>query len=110
MDPCFDLEKATKWKSAPGGVASSIPVHRVLRLLLRAAQGSSSTKCYSMAPGAQEMLRAGLGALEVLWVGVLSDSEVAAAREALRPDREPGMRISPDSTVDSLASVRQRQT
>ena len=39
----------------------------------------------------QERLRTAFGGLAVLWVGVTCDSEVARAREALRPDRVPGM-------------------
>ena len=39
----------------------------------------------------QERLRAVLGNLEILWVGVRCDGKLAAAREALRPDRVPGM-------------------
>jgi chloramphenicol 3-O phosphotransferase len=36
-------------------------------------------------------LRTAFGGLEVLWVGVTCDLHVARAREALRPDRVPGM-------------------
>lgn len=39
----------------------------------------------------QERLRATLGGLEVLWVGVLCDGHMAASREASRADRVPGM-------------------
>ncbi len=39
----------------------------------------------------QQRLRAAFVGLDVLWVGVQCDSQVAAAREALRPDRVPGM-------------------
>lgn len=39
----------------------------------------------------QERLRATLNGLEVLWVGVHCDRDVARAREAARPDRVPGM-------------------
>jgi chloramphenicol 3-O phosphotransferase len=39
----------------------------------------------------QERLQAMLGSLEVLWVGVHCEREVAVAREATRPDRIPGM-------------------
>jgi chloramphenicol 3-O phosphotransferase len=39
----------------------------------------------------QDRLRAALGDLGVLWVGVECDHDVARAREALRPDRVPGM-------------------
>lgn len=38
----------------------------------------------------QERLRKALRGLEVLWVGVTCDHEVARAREALRPDRVAG--------------------
>jgi chloramphenicol 3-O phosphotransferase len=40
---------------------------------------------------AQARLRAALSGLDVLWVGVHCDPGVAAAREAARPDRVPGM-------------------
>lgn len=40
---------------------------------------------------AQHSMRATLKDLNVLWVGVHCDSAVAAAREAERPDRIPGM-------------------
>jgi chloramphenicol 3-O phosphotransferase len=46
----------------------------------------------------QERLRAAFGGLGMLWVGVKCDREVARAREALRPDRVPGM-------ADSQAAV-----
>jgi chloramphenicol 3-O phosphotransferase len=39
----------------------------------------------------QERLRAALGGLRVLWVGVKCDREMARAREASRRDRVPGM-------------------
>jgi chloramphenicol 3-O phosphotransferase len=39
----------------------------------------------------QQRLRALLGDLDVLWVGVHCDPLVAASREAARPDRIPGM-------------------
>jgi len=38
----------------------------------------------------QERLRTALSGLEVLWVGVTCDLDVARAREVLRPDRVPG--------------------
>jgi chloramphenicol 3-O phosphotransferase len=38
----------------------------------------------------QERLRTALRGLQVLWVGVTCDGEVARAREALRPDRVAG--------------------
>jgi chloramphenicol 3-O phosphotransferase len=38
----------------------------------------------------QERLRTALGGLRVLWVGVTCDPDVAAAREARRPDRVAG--------------------
>jgi chloramphenicol 3-O phosphotransferase len=39
----------------------------------------------------QERLRAAFIDLEVLWVGVVCDRDVARTREAQRPDRVPGM-------------------
>ncbi|HVT42425.1 MAG TPA: AAA family ATPase [Acidimicrobiales bacterium] len=39
----------------------------------------------------QRRLRAAFGDLEVLWVGVTCDLDVARAREAARPDRVSGM-------------------
>jgi chloramphenicol 3-O phosphotransferase len=39
----------------------------------------------------QERLRAAFRGLDVLWVGVICDRETANAREALRPDRVPGL-------------------
>jgi chloramphenicol 3-O phosphotransferase len=42
----------------------------------------------------QQRLRALLGDLDVLWVGVHCDPLVAAGREAARPDRVSGMAIS----------------
>jgi chloramphenicol 3-O phosphotransferase len=39
----------------------------------------------------QERLRSALDGLEVFWVGVQCDVDVARAREALRPDRVAGM-------------------
>jgi chloramphenicol 3-O phosphotransferase len=47
----------------------------------------------------QERLRVALGGLEVFWVGVLCDAKVAAAREALRPGRVPGMAESQAQVV-----------
>jgi chloramphenicol 3-O phosphotransferase len=47
----------------------------------------------------QERLRAALGGLRVLWVGVKCDPNVARAREALRPDRVPGMAESQAALV-----------
>ncbi|WP_229891297.1 chloramphenicol phosphotransferase CPT family protein [Streptomyces mashuensis] len=41
----------------------------------------------------QERLLKALGGLDVLWVGVRCDGEVAAAREAARGDRVPGMAL-----------------
>ncbi|WP_273653178.1 chloramphenicol phosphotransferase CPT family protein [Cellulomonas fimi] len=39
----------------------------------------------------QERVRRALDGLDVVWVGVRCDPDVAAAREAQRPDRTPGM-------------------
>jgi chloramphenicol 3-O phosphotransferase len=50
-------------------------------------------------PRSQERLRLVLGNLEILWVGVRCDSEVATAREALRQDRVPGMAESQAAVV-----------
>jgi chloramphenicol 3-O phosphotransferase len=47
----------------------------------------------------QERLRAALGDLGVLWVGVTCDHAVARAREALRPDRVAGMAASQAAVV-----------
>ena len=47
----------------------------------------------------QERLEGAFGGLGVLWVGVMCDREVARAREALRPDRVPGMAESQASVV-----------
>jgi chloramphenicol 3-O phosphotransferase len=47
----------------------------------------------------QERLRAALGDLRVLWVGVKCDLDVARAREGLRPDRVPGMAESQAAVV-----------
>jgi len=45
-----------------------------------------------LAGGATQIaMRATLEGLNVLWVGVRCDSDVAVGREALRPDRIPGM-------------------
>jgi chloramphenicol 3-O phosphotransferase len=49
--------------------------------------------------GSQERLRTVFGGLEVLWVGVKCDREVASAREALRPDRVAGMTESQAAVV-----------
>ncbi len=40
---------------------------------------------------AQASMRATLQGIEVLWVGIRCDAAAAAAREARRPDRVPGM-------------------
>jgi chloramphenicol 3-O phosphotransferase len=66
-----------------------------------AASGSSIILDEVFLEGArsQERLRVVLGSLEVLWVGVQCDSKVAAAREALRPDRVPGMAESQAAVV-----------
>jgi chloramphenicol 3-O phosphotransferase len=42
----------------------------------------------------QQRLRALLGDLDVLWVGVHCEPAVAASREAARPDRIPGMALT----------------
>jgi chloramphenicol 3-O phosphotransferase len=47
----------------------------------------------------QERVRATFGGLGVLWVGVKCDREIARAREALRPDRVPGMAESQAALV-----------
>ena len=47
----------------------------------------------------QERLQRAFGGLGVLWVGVMCDREVAEAREALRPDRVPGMAESQAAVV-----------
>jgi len=49
--------------------------------------------------GSQERLRAAFAGLQVLWVGVQCDPEVARAREALRPDRVTGMAESQSTVV-----------
>ncbi|GCD18507.1 chloramphenicol phosphotransferase CPT family protein [Cellulomonas algicola] len=52
----------------------------------------------------QERVRRALDGLDVVWVGVHCDPEVAAAREAHRPDRVPGM--ARDQALSVHAGVR----
>jgi len=47
----------------------------------------------------QERLRAAFEGLQVFWVGITCDPEVARAREAMRPDRVPGMADSQAALV-----------
>jgi chloramphenicol 3-O phosphotransferase len=47
----------------------------------------------------QRRLRARLDGLDVLWAGVRCDPLVAAAREAARPDRVPGMAVKQAAAV-----------
>jgi chloramphenicol 3-O phosphotransferase len=47
----------------------------------------------------QERLRGGLAGLEVLWVGVRCDPEIAAGREVARGDRVGGMAASQATMV-----------
>jgi chloramphenicol 3-O phosphotransferase len=47
----------------------------------------------------QERVRKHLGGLEVFWVGVRCDAEVAAARELARGDRVIGMAVSQATVV-----------
>ena len=47
----------------------------------------------------QERLRTALSGLDVLWVGVTCDLDVARAREVLRPDRVPGQAESQATVV-----------
>jgi chloramphenicol 3-O phosphotransferase len=49
--------------------------------------------------GGQERLQTALGGLEVLWVGVTCDVDVARAREARRPDRVAGQSQSQAAVV-----------
>jgi chloramphenicol 3-O-phosphotransferase len=52
----------------------------------------------------QARLRRGLAGLGVLWVGVRCSATVAASREALRPDRVPGMAMSQAEVVHDGAA------
>jgi chloramphenicol 3-O phosphotransferase len=47
----------------------------------------------------QERLRRAFGRLELLWVGVMCDRDVARERETMRPDRVPGMAESQAAIV-----------
>jgi chloramphenicol 3-O phosphotransferase len=47
----------------------------------------------------QERLQRAFRGLGVLWVGVMCDRETARAREALRPDRVPGLADSQSTVV-----------
>jgi len=47
----------------------------------------------------QQRVRSLLGGLDVLWAGVHCDPQVAAAREAARPDRIPGMAVKQAAAV-----------
>ncbi len=49
--------------------------------------------------GSQRRWQRVLDGIEVLWVGVRCDSEVASAREAARGDRVPGMAVSQAAVV-----------
>ena len=51
----------------------------------------------------QQRLRALLGDLDVLWVGVHCDPAVAASREAARPDRIRGMALAQAAAVHAGA-------
>jgi chloramphenicol 3-O phosphotransferase len=50
-------------------------------------------------PHSQNRWRKALTGLNVLWVGVHCDAQVASAREATRPDRIPGMASSQATAV-----------
>jgi chloramphenicol 3-O phosphotransferase len=49
--------------------------------------------------GSQRRWRAVLGGLDVVWVGVRCDAEVAAGREVARGDRVPGMAVAQAEVV-----------
>jgi chloramphenicol 3-O phosphotransferase len=62
--------------------------------IARAGAGVILDDVFLSGSASQELLRAGLRGLQVLWVGLRCDPDVAAAREARRPDRPAGMAAS----------------
>ncbi|MFB6870919.1 chloramphenicol phosphotransferase CPT [Streptomyces sp. NPDC056323] len=67
--------------------------------MARAGAGVIVDEVFLGGPASQQRWQKALGGLRVLWVGVRCDSAVAAAREAARGDRVPGMAASQADVV-----------
>ncbi|MER5614273.1 chloramphenicol phosphotransferase CPT [Streptomyces sp. NPDC002215] len=67
--------------------------------MARAGAGVIVDEVFLGGPASQQRWQKALGELRVLWVGVRCDSAVAAAREAERGDRVPGMAASQADVV-----------
>jgi chloramphenicol 3-O phosphotransferase len=65
-----------------------------LSAMARAGVGVIVDEVFLGGGASQARLRAALDGLQVLWIGVHCEREVAIAREAERPDRFPGMAAS----------------
>jgi len=70
-----------------------------LAAMARAGVGVIVDDVFLSGSASQERLRAGLHGLQVLWVGVHCDPDVAAARETRRGDRTAGMAASQAKVV-----------
>jgi chloramphenicol 3-O-phosphotransferase/GrpB-like predicted nucleotidyltransferase (UPF0157 family) len=92
---------------APGGAVHVGPGFRQLEdawvqgvaAMARAGAGVIVDDVFLGGGTSQARLRSGLSGLDVLWVGVRCDAAVAAAREAVRSDRVPGMAVSQAEVV-----------
>lgn len=86
----------------PGGTVTVTPAFRAVQdiwyqgLAAMASRGAFLIldEVFLAGGAGQQRLRALLGDLDVLWVGVHCDPAVAARREATRPDRIPGMALA----------------
>jgi chloramphenicol 3-O phosphotransferase len=91
-------EEATIEFSSGGGVALGSGFRRAetvwvagIAAMARAGTGVILDDVFLGGSASQERLRAGLHGLQVLWVGVHCDPDVATARENGRADRPAGM-------------------
>jgi chloramphenicol 3-O phosphotransferase len=92
--------------TSDGGVALGSDFQRAetawtagLAAMARAGTGVIVDDVFLSGSNSQDRLRAGLAGLQVLWVGVHCDPDVAAARETRRGNRAAGMAASQSKVV-----------
>ncbi|MEU0627802.1 chloramphenicol phosphotransferase CPT [Streptomyces sp. NPDC005989] len=105
--PAYMSESDTGIDFAPDGEVAVGPEFRALEAawiegiaaMARAGAAVIVDEVFLGGPASQQRWQKALGGLRVLWVGVRCDSAVAAAREAARGDRVPGMAASQADVV-----------
>jgi chloramphenicol 3-O-phosphotransferase/GrpB-like predicted nucleotidyltransferase (UPF0157 family) len=104
QEPLLDFGAEGQVNVGPGFYALEAAWTAGAAAIARADVGVIVDEVFLGGGRSQARVRRGLAGLTALWVGVRCSATVAASREALRPDRVPGMAMSQAEAVHDGAA------